>query len=116
MNSSFQKSSKEDDQVWKDIVDSISNNNWAMYNLVGKRKKRLVLHECGGGGLPELKRYLSDSCIQFIGLKIQGTIISEDDIEKIEKAGFKATRSLSQGIEELVSALPLLKRTQFANI
>ena len=36
--------------------------------------------------------------------------------EKIEKAGFKATRSLNQGILELVSALPLLKRNQFANI
>ena len=36
--------------------------------------------------------------------------------EKIEKAGFKASRSLSQGINELVNALPLLKRTQFANI
>ena len=36
--------------------------------------------------------------------------------EKIEKIGFKATRSLKQGIEELVDALPLLKRTQFANI
>jgi nucleoside-diphosphate-sugar epimerase len=36
--------------------------------------------------------------------------------EKIEKAGFKATRSLSQGINELVAALPLMKRTQFANI
>ena len=36
--------------------------------------------------------------------------------EKIEKAGFKASRDLSTGIKELVSALPLLKRTQFANI
>ena len=36
--------------------------------------------------------------------------------EKIEKAGFKATRSLSTGIQELVRALPLLKRKQFANI
>lgn len=36
--------------------------------------------------------------------------------EKIESSGFKATRSLEQGINELVSALPLMKRTQFANI
>ena len=36
--------------------------------------------------------------------------------EKIEDAGFKATRDLSTGIKELVKALPLLKRTQFANI
>ena len=36
--------------------------------------------------------------------------------KRLEKAGFKATRSLSQGINELVKALPLLKRTQFANI
>ena len=36
--------------------------------------------------------------------------------EKIEKAGFKASRDLSTGIKELVRALPLLKRTQFANI
>ena len=36
--------------------------------------------------------------------------------EKIESYGFKASRSLEQGINELVCALPLLKRTQFANI
>ena len=36
--------------------------------------------------------------------------------EKIEKAGFKANRDLSTGIKELIKALPLLKRTQFANI
>ena len=36
--------------------------------------------------------------------------------EKIESSGFKASRSLEQGINELVSALPLMKRTQFANI
>jgi nucleoside-diphosphate-sugar epimerase len=36
--------------------------------------------------------------------------------EKIESSGFKATRSLEQGINELISALPLMKRTQFANI
>ena len=36
--------------------------------------------------------------------------------EKIEKAGFKATKNLATGIKELVNALPLLKRTQFANI
>ena len=36
--------------------------------------------------------------------------------EKIEKIGFKAKRDLSTGIKELVSALPLLKKTQFANI
>ena len=35
---------------------------------------------------------------------------------KIEKAGFKATKNLATGIKELVNALPLLKRTQFANI
>ena len=36
--------------------------------------------------------------------------------KKIESSGFKATRSLEQGINELISALPLMKRTQFANI
>lgn len=36
--------------------------------------------------------------------------------KKIEKAGFKASRDLATGIKELVRALPLLKRTQFANI
>ena len=36
--------------------------------------------------------------------------------QKIEDAGFKANRDLSKGIMELVKALPLLKRTQFANI
>ena len=36
--------------------------------------------------------------------------------EKIENAGFKANRDLSTGIKELIKALPLLKRTQFANI
>ncbi len=36
--------------------------------------------------------------------------------KKIESAGFSATRSVEQGVKELVSALPLLKRNQFANI
>ncbi len=36
--------------------------------------------------------------------------------EKIESFGFKAKRSLEQGINELVCALPLMKRKQFANI
>ena len=36
--------------------------------------------------------------------------------QKIEDAGFKANRDLLTGIKELVKALPLLKRTQFANI
>lgn len=36
--------------------------------------------------------------------------------EKIEKYGFKATRSVEQGVEELIRCLPLLKRKQFANI
>ena len=36
--------------------------------------------------------------------------------KKIEKAGFKASRDLETGIKELVRALPLLKRNQFANI
>ena len=36
--------------------------------------------------------------------------------EKIEKAGFKATRSLETGISQLIATMPLLKRNQFANI
>ena len=36
--------------------------------------------------------------------------------EKIEKAGFIASRSVEQGIKELIQTMPLLKRNQFANI
>ena len=36
--------------------------------------------------------------------------------EKIESAGFKATRSLDLGIQQLISSMPLLKRNSFANI
>ena len=39
-------------------------------------------------------------------------IVSND---RIEKSGFKATRSLSSGISELVKALPLLKQNSFVN-
>lgn len=35
---------------------------------------------------------------------------------KIEGAGFKAEKSVDQGISQLIKALPLLKRKQFANI
>jgi len=35
---------------------------------------------------------------------------------KIESAGFKAFRSVDLGVAQLISALPLLKRNQFANI
>ena len=36
--------------------------------------------------------------------------------KKIEDAGFCATRSVEQGVKELIKAMPLLKRNQFANI
>ena len=36
--------------------------------------------------------------------------------EKVESAGFKAKYSVETGISELIKALPLLKRNQFANI
>ena len=36
--------------------------------------------------------------------------------KKIEDAGFSATRSVEQGVKELIKAMPLLKRNQFANI
>ena len=35
---------------------------------------------------------------------------------KIESCGFKATRTVLQGVQELVKAMPLLKRSEFANI
>ncbi len=65
----------------------------------------------------EIKKIIPDFVylISQIGTDIdkRNYIVSN---EKIEKAGFKATRSLSTGIQELVRALPLLKRKQFANI
>ena len=36
--------------------------------------------------------------------------------EKIESAGFKASRSVEQGIRELIKAMPLLKKNQFSNV
>ena len=36
--------------------------------------------------------------------------------KKIESAGFTASRSVEQGIKELIKTMPLLKRNQFANI
>jgi len=35
---------------------------------------------------------------------------------KIESFGFKATKSVDEGIEQLIKAMPLIKKTQFANI
>ena len=65
----------------------------------------------------EIKKILPDFVyiISEIGKDIdkRNYIVSND---KIEKAGFKASRDLSIGIKELVKALPLLKRNQFANI
>ena len=65
----------------------------------------------------EIKKILPDFVylISQIGTDIdkRNYIVSNN---KIEKAGFKATRSLSTGIQELVKALPMLKRKQFANI
>ena len=40
-------------------------------------------------------------------------IVSND---KIEKAGFTASRSVDQGVRELIQTMPLLKKNQFANI
>ena len=65
----------------------------------------------------EIKKIIPDFVylISEIGTDIdkRNYIVSN---EKIEKAGFKANRDLSTGIKELINALPLLKRTQFANI
>lgn len=65
----------------------------------------------------EIKKIIPDFVylISEIGTDIdkRNYIVSN---EKIEKAGFKASRDLSTGIKELIKALPLLKRTQFANI
>ena len=65
----------------------------------------------------EIKKVIPDFVylVSEIGTDIdkRNYVVSND---KIENAGFKAKRSLSQGIKELVKALPLLKRTQFANI
>ena len=36
--------------------------------------------------------------------------------QKIEERGFKAQKSVDVGVSELIKALPLLKRNQFANI
>ena len=36
--------------------------------------------------------------------------------KKIESAGFKAIRSVDQGVAELIKSMPLIKKTQFANI
>ena len=36
--------------------------------------------------------------------------------QKIEDRGFKALKSVDTGVAELIKALPLLKRNQFANI
>ena len=35
---------------------------------------------------------------------------------KIESAGFKASRSVAQGVGELIKAMPLLKKNQFSNV
>ena len=35
---------------------------------------------------------------------------------KIESAGFKASRSVDQGVAELIKAMPLLKKSQFSNV
>lgn len=40
-------------------------------------------------------------------------IVSND---KIESLGFKASKSVDLGVSQLIQALPLLKRTQFANV
>ncbi len=65
----------------------------------------------------EIKKIIPDFVylISEIGTDIdkRNYIVSN---EKIEKSGFKAKRDLSIGIKELIKALPLLKRTQFANI
>ena len=65
----------------------------------------------------EIKKIIPDFVylVSEIGSDIdkRNYIVSND---KIEKAGFKAKRDLSTGIQELVNALPLLKRTQFSNV
>ena len=60
-----------------------------------------------------------DKCFVFLISEIGEDVDKRNYIvsnEKIEKAGFTASRSVDQGVKELIKSMPLLKKNQFANI
>jgi len=53
--------------------------------------------------------------VNFIKARYQTTLDAVSNA-KLESSGFSASRSVSQGVSEIIKALPLLRRSQFANI
>ena len=66
-------------------------------NLIKKYLPKFVYHCSDIGEDPDKRNYIISNA-------------------KIESKGFKAIRSVDQGIKELIKALPLLKKKEFSNI
>ena len=61
-----------DPTEWNNVVSNRHPNNWAVYDVKGKRKKKLVLNATGPGGIADAIKHLKDDGIQFFGFRVTG--------------------------------------------
>jgi hypothetical protein len=61
-----------DPTEWKQVVCNSHPENWAVYEVQGKKKKKLVLTATGPGGLADAIKHLKEDQIQFFGFRVTG--------------------------------------------
>ena len=62
-----------DENAWREsVMNDKSKDNWCVYTLKGKKKRRIVLSGKGPGGLKEFNEALKEDQIQFGGFRVTG--------------------------------------------
>jgi hypothetical protein len=57
---------------WNNVVSNKHPHNWAVYEVTGKKKKKLELTASGPGGIADAIKHLKDDGIQFFGFRVTG--------------------------------------------
>ncbi len=58
--------------AWNNVVSNKHPHNWAVYDVTGKKKKKLELTASGPGGIADAIKHLKDDGIQFFGFRVTG--------------------------------------------
>eukprot|EP00940_MAST-03C_sp_MAST-3C-sp2_P002215 g2215.t1 len=62
-----------DENAWREsVMNDKSKDNWCLYTLKGKKKRRIVLSGKGPGGLKEFNEALKEDQIHFGGFRVTG--------------------------------------------
>jgi len=61
------------ENVWREnVMNDKCDDNWCVYTLKGKKKRKIVLSGKGAGGLQEFEKALQDDQVQFGGFRVTG--------------------------------------------